>query len=208
MQILKNFVVFEGGDGTGATTQIGLLTTRFNHPGLPQVYITFEPTNGAIGAMIRSSLRGELTLLPETAAMLFSADRQEHLWSPGGVVERCNQGELVICDRYVLSSLVYQGIDCGEELPRLLNRSFPLPELLFFLDLDPAIAMQRIESRPIKERYEYQDYQEKVRERYHALLPEYQEAGVRVQRLDASKTPEAISEEIWKCIQELPIFDT
>ncbi|MDR1909142.1 MAG: dTMP kinase [Spirochaetaceae bacterium] len=217
MLIIQNFAVFEGGDGSGTTTQIVLLKERYARlreaqagpaagPGIPPLHLTYEPTAGPIGVMIRSALRGELSLRPETCARLFAADRNEHLYGAGGVAERCARGELVVSDRYVLSSLVYQGLDCGEELPWSLNRGFPGPELLFFFDLDPEIAMERIRSRPGRDLYERLDFQIRVRERYRALLPEFERAGVRVLCIDASQSAEESAALVWAALEKMPIM--
>jgi dTMP kinase len=208
MEILKNFAVFEGGDGSGTTTQLNLLKDRFDRggPSLPPLYNTFEPTEGNIGRLIRSGLRGEISLKPATAAMLFAADRNEHLYGPGGIAERCGRGELVVSDRYVLSSLVYQGITCGEDLPALLNRDFPVPELLLFFDVESETAQKRMENRPVKEIYENLDFQRQVRERYLALLPALEARGVRVKTIDASLPPENVAAEVWRALEKMPIL--
>jgi dTMP kinase len=202
MEILKNFTVFEGLDGSGTTTQLKLLKNRFEwkNTSLPPLYNTFEPTEGNIGRLIRSALRGEISIQPATMAMLFAADRNEHLYAPGGIAERCGRGELAVSDRYVLSSLVYQGITCGEELPALLNRGFPVPEQLLFFDLDPISAHKRMENRELKEIYERLDFQIQVRERYLALLPGLEAGGVRVKIIDASPAPEKVAEEVWSAL--------
>jgi dTMP kinase len=210
MKILKNFVVFEGIDGSGTTTQIGILEDFFRRNesrlNLPPLYTTFEPTNGSIGKLIRQALRGEIALAPKTAALLFAADRNEHLYGPEGVAERCGRGELVVSDRYLPSSLVYQGITCGEEFPALLNRDFPAPELLLFFDIDPAAAQKRIAGRGHRDIFEYMNFQIKARERYKALLPEFSEAGVMVETIDASGSPEEVGAMVWSAIEKMPIF--
>ncbi|MDR0624278.1 MAG: dTMP kinase, partial [Treponema sp.] len=172
----------------------------------PVFHPTFEPTGGPVGKIIRAALRNDPPLLPETLARLFAADRGEHLYGPGGILERTGRGELVASDRYVLSSLAYQGIACGEELPRTLNAPFPFPELLLFFDLDPRIAVERLQNRPALEIYEYRDFQEKVRARCHALLPAFQSAGVRVEVIDASRTVEAVAESVWRAVENMPIL--
>jgi dTMP kinase len=207
MTIIHNFAVFEGGDGSGTSTQLELLRKRFDGPGLPPFHATFEPTGGPIGVLIRGVLKGEIALRPETTARLFAADRNEHLYGPEGVAERCGRGELVVSDRYVPSSLVYQGIECGDELPSSLNGAFPLPELLIFFDLESGAALKRIASRPGRDIYEYPDFQARVRSRYQALLPRYEEAGVRVERIDASLPPGEISEQVWRMIGKMPIVE-
>jgi dTMP kinase len=208
MEILRNFAVFEGGDGSGTSTQLSLLSQRFaEHPArCPLLYPTAEPTGGPIGRLIRSALKNEPALRPDTLARLFSADRGEHLYSADGIVERCKRGELVISDRYVLSSLVYQGIDCGEELPRSLNERFPAPELLLFFDIDPQIAQERLSSRPSLDIFESIEFQKKVRDRYYSLLDEYRSAGVRVAVIDASKSVEKVAAEVWRALSKMPIL--
>jgi len=208
MEILTNFAVFEGLDGSGTTTQIGILERFFlqNQISMPPFYITFEPTNGSIGKLLRSLLKGEETLKAETMAMLFAADRNEHVFGSGGIEERCKRGEFVVCDRYLASSLVYQGITCGEELPARLNKSFPAPELLIFLDIEPETALKRIASRAQREIYENLAFQKQAGERYKALLPEFASQGVRVEVIDASLPPDEVARQVWGAIEKMPIF--
>jgi dTMP kinase len=212
MEIIHNFVVFEGGDGSGTTTQIKLLGNRFSREkaagqgDLPGVWLTFEPTDGPIGGLIRSALGGEFSFRGETIARLFSADRHEHLYGAGGILERCSRGELVVSDRYAPSSMVYQGIECGEALPEVLNASFPGPELILFFDLEAETALERIRTRPGRDIYEYADFQKAVREAYKALLPKYAARGSRVEIIDASRPREDVAEEVWRAVEKLPIM--
>jgi dTMP kinase len=208
MEILANFAVFEGGDGSGTSTQLALLGEQCarSRPQNPVFFPTAEPTPGAIGRLIRTALKNDPPLHPDTLARLFAADRGEHLYAPDGIAERCKRGELVVCDRYVPSSLVYQGIECGEQLPRGLNTPFPAPELLLFFDLDPHIALERLNSRPSLEIYERLEFQQKVRERYHALLGEYRAGGVRVEIIDASQSVEKVAAEVWRQVSKMPIL--
>jgi dTMP kinase len=205
VEIIHNFAVFEGGDGTGTSTQLSLLEQRFQG-GETVFFPTFEPTDGPVGELIRASLKKEISLYPGALARLFAADRTEHLYGRGGVLERCSRGELVVSDRYVLSSLVYQGIECGDELPQSLNAPFPAPELVLFFDLDPKIADERLRNRPTLELYEHLEFQQKVREKYLVLLGEYQKAGGRVEIIDASKSREEVAEEVWSAIRKMPIL--
>ena len=208
MDILQNFVVFEGGDGSGTSTQLSQLAQKFTEKGLdnPVFYQTFEPTGGVIGRIIRSTLKNELNLRAETLARLFAADRNEHLYAPDGIVERCNRGELVVCDRYVFSSLVYQGIECGESLPRGLNAAFPAPQLLLFFDIEPQLALDRLSSRPSIEIYEHLEFQNKVRAGYHALLREYRDSGFRIEVINASQSVEKVAGDVWSAVSKLPIL--
>ena len=209
MEILSNFAVFEGGDGSGTSTQLSLLQQKFDAKRLnvPVFYATSEPTKGIIGLLIRSALKNEPSLCADTLARLFAADRNEHIYAPGGILERCRNSELVVCDRYTLSSLVYQGIECGEDLPRSLNSSFPAPELLLFFDLDPEIALDRLKQRPSLEIFEHLDFQKKVRERYHSLLGKYRNDGSRVEVIDAAQNVEKVAEDVWQAVSKMPIFN-
>jgi dTMP kinase len=215
METVRNFVILEGGDGSGTTTQLELLRRRLasgggtpagGGPAFPDLFATAEPTGGPVGGLVRSALKGEIKLRGETLARLFAADRGEHLYGPRGVLERAGRGELVVSDRYVPSSLVYQGLVCGEDLPRALNAGFPAPELILFFDLDPAVASERIKNRPDREIYEYLDFQIRVRERYRALLPEFAGRGSRVETIDAARSPEEVAHAVWKAILKMPIM--
>jgi dTMP kinase len=210
MLIIHNFAVFEGGDGSGTSTQLELLQKRFSrreNRSLPPLYATFEPTGSSIGGLIRRALRNDPALDPGTTARLFAADRNEHLYGKEGIIARCGRGELAVSDRYTLSSLVYQGLDCGGELPERLNRDFPGPELLLFFDLDPEIALKRLENRPVRDAYEYLEFQIEVRRRYRSLLPRYEAEGVRVEYLDASLPPEEVAKAVWRELEKLPIMN-
>jgi dTMP kinase len=206
MGILRNFVVLEGIDGSGTSTQAELLKGRFAGAGrpLPVLHVTAAPTGGELGRLIRRALRGEISLLPETLARLFAADRGEHLYGGGGIAERAARGELVVCDRYVPSSLVYQGLECGEELPRILNSPFPGPELILFFDLDPRIAGERIGGREGRDIYERLEFQIRVRDRYRELLPLLRAQGAAVVRIDASGNQEEVAEQVWAALETMP----
>ena len=206
MEIIPNFLVFEGGDGCGTTTQLSLLAGRFKNIDKITFFPTFEPTDGGIGRIIRLALKKEFDIKPETLAMLFAADRNEHIYGEGGILSRVKRGELVASDRFSLSSLVYQGIECGDELPGFLNWRFPVPELTIFLDIDPRIAIDRMKGRAQLEIYEYLEFQEKVRTQYKTLLEKYRETGARVEVLDASKSAGEVADQVWSIVNTMPIF--
>jgi len=210
-EILDGFVVFEGGDGSGTTTQIALLGERFaerrrNGARNPVFFPTAEPTDGEIGRLIRLALKNSPKLHPGTLAGLFAADRNEHVFAQNGIRERCLRGELVVCDRYVPSSLVYQGLACGGELPRRLNSGFPAPRLVLFFDLDPEAAQDRMRGRASLDIFEHVEFQKKARERYMRLLDEYARAGVSVKTIDASPAREKVALEVWSAVSQMPIM--
>jgi len=206
MEIIPNFAVLEGGDGSGTTTQLSMLSKRLNDLRTPGIFITFEPTDRQIGKLIRCALKNEIKILPESLAFLFAADRSEHLYAKDGIMEHVNNGELVVCDRYMLSSLVYQGIECGDELPQRLNSQFGIPELTLFLDIEPETAIERMNNRENLEIYENINFQKKVREKYKSLIDVYTSRGAKIEVIDAGRSPQEVSDQIWSKITSMPIF--
>lgn len=204
--ILKNFIVFEGIDGAGTSTQIQVLK---NAPDSGRFFFTTEPTDSETGKFLRKMLKGDVELDPRTSAFLFAADRNEHLYGKGGtncgVVEMAQSGKIVVSDRYLFSSLTYQSVTCGDELPRRLNESFPLPEILFFFDIDPEISLKRVLGRGETEIYEKIDFQKKTAERYRAVIGEYEKmnTGMKIVRLDATLPIEKISSIIREVLENL-----
>jgi dTMP kinase len=145
--VLEKFVVLEGLDGAGTTTQLKLLDRRMAAEGIPH-FCTGEPTPGAIGRQIRSILKREVRVDPRTVALLFAADRNEHLYHPEvGILAHLQRGEVVISDRYLFSSLAYQSVECPFDYVRELNRPFPLPKLVLFVDTPVAVSQERLGRR-------------------------------------------------------------
>ena len=201
--ILKNFIVFEGIDGAGTSTQIKKLvehdTTRF----VP----TAEPTTNETGKFLRRMLGGEFSVDEKTNAYLFAADRCEHIFGKGGVQELCESGKIVVSDRYFFSSMAYQSVSCGEELPKLLNSPFPLPEYLFYFVINPEISLGRVTARgEKKEIYETIEKQKRIAAQYEKVISEYEknagETGMKIIHIDATKDIETISEEIWEVLNK------
>jgi dTMP kinase len=202
--ILHGFVVLEGLDGAGTTTQMRLLCDRLAredraHEG------TYEPTDGPIGRLIRQVLARKLDALPLTVAMLFAADRNQHVNGSDGIVERTARGELVVSDRYLFSSLAYQSIECGLRRVLELNEGFPLPELLVFLDTPVAVSQARLDRRTSRELYDESGFQARVREGYFQAIEHFEGSGMRVVVLDGDRAPEEIHETIWTETARLPI---
>lgn len=199
---LKNFIVFEGIDGSGTSTQIKKLVER----DLNKFVATAEPTKKETGLFLRKMLGGDFSVNSKTAAYLFAADRCEHIYGKDGVIDLLNQGKIVVSDRYFFSSLAYQSVSCGNELPRLLNSQFPLPEILFYFYIDPEISLKRVEDRnEKKEIYEKIDYQKKTAALYEEVINEYSKpelkGEMKIIKIDASKSIEEISQIIWQNVQ-------
>lgn len=200
--ILKDFIVFEGIDGAGTSTQIKKLVD--SNP--EKYFATAEPTKGETGKFLRRMLGGEFHVDEKTNAYLFAADRCEHIYGKGGVIETINSGKTVVSDRYFFSSMCYQSISCGEELPKMLNSQFPLPEILFFFDINPEISLARVNSRnEKKEIYEKIDLQKKIAAQYEKIISEYEkmhDSGMKIIRIDATLGIEEISDLIKKELDE------
>ena len=193
--VLKNFIVFEGIDGAGTSTQIKKLVEKD-----PERFVaTAEPTSGPTGKFLRRMLAGEFHVDEKTNAYLFAADRCEHIFGKGGVKELCDSGKTVVSDRYFFSSLAYQSVSCGLELPELLNSPFPLPEYLFFFDINPEISLGRVNNRTgQKEIYENIESQKKIAALYEKVISMYESnpakrEEMKIIRIDATKTIEEIS---------------
>ena len=201
--ILKNFIVFEGIDGAGTSTQIKKLIERDTTRFVP----TAEPTSNETGKFLRRMLGGEFTVDEKTNAYLFAADRCEHIFGKGGVQELCESGKIVVSDRYFFSSMAYQSVSCGEELPKLLNSPFPLPEYLFYFVINPEISLSRVNARgEHKEIYETIEKQKKIAAQYEKVISEYEknaaETGMKIIRINAADTIGNISEIIWENISK------
>ncbi len=207
LMILKNFIVFEGIDGAGTSTQIKKLVERgCSERGEGAFVATAEPTGGETGRFLRRMLGGEFSVDEKTNAYLFAADRCEHIFGKGGVQELCQAGKTVVSDRYFFSSMAYQSVSCGEELPRLLNSPFPLPEYLFYFVINPEVSLGRVTARgEKKEIYETIEKQKKISAQYEKVISEYEknagETGMKIIRIDAEKDIESISEEIWNILK-------
>lgn len=145
------FVVFEGGEGAGKSTQVGLLCDWLAETGRPYLR-TFEPGDSAVGRQIRNILLDPATgdLAPKAESLLYAADKAHHLTTV--VRPALARGEVVVCDRYVDSMLAYQGagrvldLDEVEEVARWATDGLR-PDLTVLLDGDPAQLMGTIADR-------------------------------------------------------------
>jgi dTMP kinase len=136
------FIVFEGIDGSGKTTQARMLANHLTSKGV-QVILTAEPSEGPVGSYIRSLTN---RARPEEEARLFTEDRRDHLERT--IIPALTKGFIVICDRYVYSSVAYQG-SRGISPKSILadNRRFALPaDVTFLIEIDVDLAMKRIGS--------------------------------------------------------------
>jgi dTMP kinase len=185
------FLTLEGLDGSGKSTQAKLLAAFLEGRGLP-VVLTHEPGGGLPG--VRDLLlRGELS--PEAEYLLFSADRAEHVRKV--ILPSLEAGAWVVSDRYLDSSLAYQGFGRGLPLPWLLEVAKEAtlgltPRLTFLLDLPPEEALGRVKDPDRLEREGLAFFQ-RVREGYLFLA---EKEPHRFVVLDATESVEAVAQRI------------
>lgn len=163
------FIVIEGIDGAGKTTQIELLAERLRAEGRT-VHVTAEPTASVSGGLLRDALGGISNRTACEMAALFVLDRIFHNVNPNGINAMLEKGIDVICDRYYYSSLAYQGSQTDFEWVKNMNLGCPeirIPDLCIFLDLAPEESLKRIsKGRTTTELYEKLDTLESVRKRF------------------------------------------
>ena len=180
------FIVLEGIDGSGTTTQVAQAVDWMRRQG-EQVQTTREPSDGPIGTQIRQILSGRLVTRaadgsaqpvdPAAVALLFAADRIDHVRSE--IEPALAAGHHVLCDRYVLSSLAYQSVDVDLKFVRAINDKAPAPDLTIFLEVSPEVAMARVsERRPGRDVFETMPFQRRVAESYQRLLESYRDGPV------------------------------
>ena len=199
------FIVFEGIDSSGKSTQAKLLQKYYlslNH----QAVLSPEPTDGPIGKFIRNILNQQVNLaqspdnFEQQMSYLFAADRYYHLYNEReGILTLLKQKINVISTRYYFSSLAYHG-HCQKnlELVKKLNKDFPEPDLLIYLDIPLDISLARLQDKSAKDVYENKEKLTKVKANYQNILQEYQ--GLKL-ILDATEKPEIIQRKIVQFIE-------
>jgi dTMP kinase len=194
------FIVLEGGDGCGKSTQAARLVGRLRQVGR-QVVATREPGATDVGAAIRSLVLGGGDLDPRTEALLIAADRAEHVSRV--VRPALDRGAVVVSDRYVPSSLAYQGVGRGLGVEAVARLSAWAtggldPDLVIVFDVDPTAAAGR-RSGP-------QDRMEREPDAFRArVLQAYRDLALQFgwMLLDGTAPVEVVAEKVWKSVQPL-----
>lgn len=195
------FIVFEGLDCSGSTTQANYLYERLISGGR-RAWLTSQPSSGPIGHLIRLLFSGRVVLPPDRHvrdrqfAYLFAADRFDHLNNPTtGILKYLNEGIDVISTRYVLSSFAYN-VETEEEeaFVRRLNADFPDPDCMIFLDCPVAVSIARMSaSRPNRDTYENRSKLTRAASNYDRALATYKGPLLRI---DASLPREEIGQTV------------
>lgn len=184
------FIVFEGTDGSGKSTQIKLLGKYLQEKG-EVCRFTREPTDSPFGSLLHSCMTGRIDTDEHTIAALFAADRLDHINHPkNGIRAALNEGCTVLCDRYYLSSFAYNGgfvpLDWVIELNRPAMESLK-PDLVIFLDVPVEEGMARVSRRGETERYETAERQKKIRDNYFEIFSRLGGENVVVVKSEADK---------------------
>ena len=200
------FIVFEGIDCSGKSTQAQLLKDYFEAKNA-QAILSPEPSSGPIGNLIREILKNRVLLtedrqkFDEQMAYLFAADRHDHLYNDvDGVFKLIAQQIHVISTRYYFSSLAYNAHSQEEfEFVSRLNYRFPNPDLLIYIDISVEAALARLsQNRTSLEVYENQEKLAKVSRNYQVILKNY--SGL-LCKVDGTASANAIHQNITNFIQ-------
>ena len=188
-----DFICIEGLDGCGKTTQAKLLAKKLGKS--HNAVYTAEPSRGKIGTFIRNCcLYGEKRLSTVVEALLFAADRVEHVENE--VLPAMREGKLVISDRYVYSSLAYQGAaGLSLEWIEKVNVHALQPDLAVFIDVNPKTVMRRL--KPKKSVMETMETQQKVRQIYMIFV----EKG-KLTRINGDKSKKEVAQELYTVVMK------
>jgi dTMP kinase len=200
----SRFIVLEGLDGAGTTTQAARLQDYFTKLN-EDSFLTREPTDGPIGKLLREILTGRLMrhrLAEREMALLFAADRLEH----SRLVEsKLLTGSHVVCDRYIFSSLAYQTLDPAitPEWVMEINAGFARPHLTLFLDVPVDECLRRISSRNESPTvYEKKDFLETIDTNYKRLAASYYNTNVGpIIVVDGTMPPDEVHAEIMRSLE-------
>ncbi len=209
------FVVIEGMDGSGTTTQVDLLHQWLDHQKI-RVVKTREPTTGPVGKLIRTALRNQIedenkhrvNMPPESLALLFAADRVDHC--KRFILPNLEHGINVISDRYVLSSMIYQSIDLNRQKIRFerdpfswlkqINSRAIQETITIVLTVPVQMALSRLSNRSVKEIFETETFLKEIAPAYHQahlLLP-----GHNIRYVNGDQEKHMVFADILKVLKE------
>ncbi|WP_238655782.1 dTMP kinase [Paenibacillus piscarius] len=206
------FITLEGGDGSGKTTILGRVAAYLQNHSMPYI-ITREPGGIEIAEKIRSIILdpAHTAMDARTEALLYAAARSQHL---AEVVEPAlEQGITVLCDRFVDSSLVYQGVarGLGIEAVREINRFATggrMPDLTFYLDVDPEVGLSRINANQSREvnrlDLESLEFHRKVKAGYEQVIAAEKQ---RIVVLDANRPVHMVEQELVQVLKDRILKD-
>ena len=201
------FITFEGGEGSGKSSALRLIDERLRKDGYETV-LTREPGGTPIAEAIRNVIldKGNVAMDSRTEALLYAASRRQHLVEK--VWPALKAGKMVLCDRYLDSSLAYQGGARGLGIDNVLNvNSFAtegtFPDLTLLFDIEPELGLARIAANANREvnrlDLEKIEFHRGVRATFHEIAARYPERFVII---DASQPLDKVVDDAYKAIQE------
>ncbi|MBR2685603.1 MAG: dTMP kinase [Erysipelotrichaceae bacterium] len=199
------FITFEGPDGSGKTTVSTAVYQRLKNEGYDVIY-TREPGGIDIAEQIRSVILDpkNTAMDSRTEALLYAASRRQHLVEK--IIPALRENKIVICDRFVDSSLVYQGIarQIGVEEVYRINQfaiSDYMPEMTVYLDISAEKGLARLQNREFKDRLDQEElsFHKMVEEGYHSIIARFPE---RFRLVDASQEKEQVIEDAYQIVKQ------
>ena len=202
------FIVLEGLDGSGKTTQLQLLHERMQqHCKQRKCFATREPSESFPGLLCRGISRRSIQVENETIAMLFAADRYEHV--VGELLPQLEQGNHILCDRYYFSNFAYQMLSTDlESLLAYNKKAMDLlhPDVTIYVDVSPEeCAARRSTSRTSEELYEKVDTAKKIYRNYMTAFDALQQSE-RVVTINGNRDAQTVADSIWNFLTE-QVFD-
>lgn len=199
------FIVFEGIDGAGKSTQIEKLRQKLIKEGR-KVFITAEPTTSVTGGILRDALSGNYRRTASELAAMFLSDRVFHNVNENvGINQALEKGFDVISDRYYYSSFAYQGLDSDIDWVINMNLNCPdirKPDLCIFLDLDAEKSKSRIETnRATVEIFEKEEILNKIRNKFFDVFKRLPDENIEV--IDASGSVDEVAQKISAVVDKL-----
>jgi len=203
------FMVFEGIDGSGLTTQSKILKDYLEEKG-NKVFLTKEPTNSHIGRLIRKTLKGsptggcsdsyiDLSMDQETLGLLFAVDRSMHM----DIIKKELKDSFVICDRYYFSNFAYQMLNVDLNHLIRINSRFLKPDLTIFLDVPAEVCKKRIdENREHIEIFENRETLERIRKNYIKIIKLFKKKGYNIVEIDGNRSIEETHAAVAACVEK------
>lgn len=202
---MGTFITLEGGDGAGKTTVLEDVAARLTQAGY-DVLLTREPGGIPISEQIRAIILhpAHTEMDQRTEALLYAAARRQHLVQK--IIPALEAGKIVLCDRFIDSSLAYQGYAREIGIDRVLAiNEFAIegfmPHLTIYLDISPEVGLDRINRNQAREKnrldLETLQFHQKVREGYQLLVKKFPE---RMKQIDAERSMEVVKEDVYRTI--------
>ncbi len=192
------FIVVEGLDGSGSSTQIFRVVDFLKENGR-KIHITKEPTNNLIGGLIRGQLSGDWKSSPECLQLLFAADTAHHLKKE--IIPLLKKGVTVISDRYFFSTIAFGSTKIEDRKWLIdINDRFILPDLTIFIKVSPEVCVERMKKSRFRiELFEEREKLEKTWKSYEKLTKEFNNIKV----VDGERSIQEISYEILNLIKKV-----